>query len=62
MTSFPPSHRRIPIGTSTASLQQRLDELRARYEALDVEELDALIEEAREAFYIAQRDPSRDAD
>jgi len=54
--------QRIKAEQAAASLQQRLDELRARYEALDVEELDALIVEAREAFYIAQRDPSRDAD
>ena len=53
--------QQIKAEQAAASLQQRLDELRARYEALDVEELDALIEEARDAFYATQHDPSPDA-
>jgi prevent-host-death family protein len=54
--------QQIKAEQAAASLQQRLDELRARYEALDVEELDVLIEEARDAFYATQHDSSRDAD
>jgi len=53
--------QQVKAERAAASLRQRLDELRARTEQVDVEELDALIEEARAAFYAAQGEPPRDA-
>ena len=53
--------QQVKAEQAAASLRQRLEELRARTEQVDVEELDALIEEARAAFYAGQGEPPRDA-
>ena len=52
--------QQVKAEQAAASLQQRLDELRARCEQVDVEELDALIDQARAAFYASQGDQARD--
>jgi prevent-host-death family protein len=53
--------QQVKAEQAAASLRQRLDELRARTEQVNVAELDTLIDEARAAFYASQGDQTRDA-